>query len=1134
MKPKLRNHQRRMRRKVRVAAKRYHALIGADVRLSALVNCPVRQWLGGLCFLAASGGAAADGAGAAQSALTQRNVGHPIFASPHAKPIARNGAFVYVANTPADRVDVLDVATRALVGRIHVGIDPVSIAVRPDGGEVWVANHVSDTVSVIDAVPSSPTFQQVIATVQDIDPATFSTRFDEPVGIAFANNRKAYVALSTSNRIAIVDVATRAVTGHLPIRAQDPRAIAVQGNRLYVIPFESGNQTQLSGCFAANLDGDLCTFDLWEHVVSNNNVLSQGYDADVVKHPAVPDRDLFVFNTETDALEQVVSGIGTLLYGLAVDSNHRVFIAHTDARNDANGRAGTRKDGLAQLDNRPWLNRIARVDCSGACSAPSFFDLGPLPPLHPEPGTALATPFGIALSDDESTLVVSAASADKLFAVNTTTGAVSRRVDVGATPRGVALSSDQRGAPQEAWVLNAIGNTVSVVDFAARSAAVNATIALEDPTPADIKRGRLAFNDASASSSGTFSCASCHADAHTDQLLWVLETPACDLEGCTQTPPRLTMPVRGLRDTEPFHWDGVPGDPFGGNNAASVNTDAPPNCGADNSEACVRVQLDTSLGNTMCDVANCPVNDEDKAGLLDATEREAMARFLVSVPYPPAQTRGIDNGLSQKARRGFFESSFVNDAAERTTGAQTCAACHRDPFLASTNTPGSGMDAPTFRGAYDRWMILPQGRVNLIDLLRLVGFGDGFAERDLWILAGLTPNMWEMILEGSTGFSGSFARQATLNAETAQSPLTARLLDALERSAAEGAIRLQGEGAQITRGVARPLAVEFLNGKYRLQDGGAEPFAAAPPDRKDPAPDDLGGFDRATLLEAARAGNLVLTLTGRAGRHADAGNPQPALWPDGTIEAQTRNVAIPFLAADSTLRFKGRHLRDGASLFVNGRRVGGSLACAAGTLPECDGEMLVASLAELPQPGGVHFLQVQNPEGLFSNDLMFFSEQTPLPPRPGNLIASGGAFTPGAAQFDKHWNTVELVTNSIREVGGEVRIDLKSASVLPWHAQISHAAMVVAGQQYTLCYDARAAGPRFITAYMDSNLDEWRNISGGQHRAHLTRTYRQFKHTFTVQETDLFARVAFDFAQSLLNVQLDNIGLYEGRRCGTP
>ena len=69
---------------------------------------------------------------------------------------------------------------------LEVGIDPVGIAVRPDGREVWVANHVSDSVSVIDSDPGSPTYLHVIATVQDFDTETKATRFDEPVGIAFA------------------------------------------------------------------------------------------------------------------------------------------------------------------------------------------------------------------------------------------------------------------------------------------------------------------------------------------------------------------------------------------------------------------------------------------------------------------------------------------------------------------------------------------------------------------------------------------------------------------------------------------------------------------------------------------------------------------------------------------------------------------------------------------------------------------------------------------------------------------------------------------------------------------------------------------------------------------------------------
>lgn len=1060
-------------------------------------------------------GAAAAGEGANEAGSVDDGIGHPTFASPHVRPIAIAGSHVYVANTPADTVDVIDTGTQSVTARIHVGVDPVSVAPRPDGSEIWVANHVSDTVSVIDTDPVSNTFQQVVATVQDIDPDALKTRFDEPVGIAFANDSKAYVALSTANRIAVIDVASRTVTGRLPIAAQDPRAMAVRGDRLYVLAFESNNQSQLSGCLPWNLGEETCTFDVLEHVVRNNNVLSRGYDADIVRNPRVPDRDLFVFDTGTDELVEVVTGVGTLLYGLAVDARHRVFVAQTDARNVENGRAGTRKDGLAEMQNRAFLNQITRIDCAGGCGTPVRYDFEPLPPQHPECGMALATPFGIRVSDDNATLAVTAAASNKLFTVDAGTGAVSGRVSVGITPRGIALVSGNGGAPKEAWVLNAVGNTVTRVDLAAAEPAVTATVTLEDPTHPDVKRGRIAFNDANASSTGTFACESCHPDSNTDQLLWVLDTPLCDREGCTQIPPRLTMPLRGLRDTAPYHWDGIPGDPFGGINTAALESGSDPNCAAVDPESCARHLLDGTLGSLMCDQAACPVNDEDKAGLLDAADREALARFLLSVPFPPAPERPFDNVLTPAARYGFFESSYVRDAAGRTTGAQTCGDCHKAPLLTSTNTPGSGMDAPTFRGAHDRWVLLPQGRVNVIDLLNIAGIDDSFPERDLWILIGLSEDIWEMAVQASTGFSGSFARQTTLNADTAALPLTAKLLDSLEQSAREGAIRLQGEGVRIEAGASTSLAVEFAGGRYRARDRGAS-------------------FTRAALVEAAAAGNLVLTLTGRAGANVDYDHPQPAVWAAGPMHAQTRNVAMPFLSAETTLRFKGRHVRAGASLFVDGRLVDGEVACEHGALPDCEDEILIASLGGLPEPGGLHFLQAQNPEGLFSNDMMFFSEQSPIPPRPGNLIAGGGSFPPGEDPFDNRWNTVEIVTNSIEETGGAVRVDLNSASFLPWHAQISRAVMVTAGQEYTLCYDARAEGPRFITAYLDSNLDEWRNISGGQHRANLTTAWRQFSHTFTVAETDLFARVALDFAQSGIDVQIDNVGVYEGRVCGTP
>ena len=1071
-------------------------------------------------------------AGPVVAANVPDNVGRPTFSSPHAKPIVVHRGFVYAVNTPADTVDVIDARTAAVVNRINVGVDPVGLAVRPDGKEIWVTNHVSDSVSVIDADRTSDFYGQVIATINDFDPATLATRFDEPVGVAFASNAKAYVALSTSNRIAVIDVASRTVTRHLPIMAQDPRAIAVRGNRLYVIAFESNNQSQLSGCLEESIDGDVCTFDAVEHVFSNNNVLSTNYDADIVKNPELPDRDLFIFDTRSDRQVRVVNGVGTLLYGLAVDSAGSVYVAQTDARNTANGRAGTQGHGLAEMDNRAFLNQITQVDCPNACRRPEYHDLEPLPPAHPAAGMALATPFGIQVSDDDATLVVTAAGSDKLFTFDIASGQILGRAEVGAVPRGVALASNAAGALRFAWVLNAVGNTVSRVDLTDLSnPVVTATIMLDDPTHPEVKAGRIAFNDADASTTGTFSCESCHPDAHTDQLIWVLQTPPCvGTAGCMdQVPPRLTMPVRGARDTQPYHWDGIPGDPYGGINTASINADVAANCSVENPAACTRHLVDGSLATTMClldsNDACSHRNDEDKAGLLDAAARDALAKFILSAPYPPAPERPYDNALTANARRGHFDFNFVQDSSEPTTGTQTCGACHRMPFLVSTNTPGTGMDAPTWRGAYDRWMITPQARINVIDLMQLVNMNTSFPERDMWILAGASGEIWDMVLQTSTGFPGGFSRQVTLNAETARLPETLKLLRALEAAAKSGSVVLQGEGARVVNGKARPLAVEFDWPRYRNRSG-------------------AGAYSRIRLIKDAEAGSLVVTLTARLGPNVTFDDPQPGLWPVGPIEAQTRDVEIPFLADDLTLRINARHVQSDALVLVDGSAVPGTVACESGEMPKCENEVLIVALETTPTHGGLHFLQLQNAGGLISNDMMFFSEQAPLRRRSGNLIASGGTFTVNGHRFSnylsehrrtlRHWNFVEIATNDIRVRNNMLYIDMDNASDDPWHAQVSHSVAVVGGQEYTLCYRARSTGARQMTAYTDTNTPNWRNTSGRQFRVDLTSSFQNFQHTFTIAETDIYGRVAFDFAQSALDVYIDNVGLYEGDSCGNP
>lgn len=883
-----------------------------------------------------------------ESLLAQK-VGHPSFLSPHAKPIVAQGQYVFVANTPADTVDVISKSTKKVVERIRVGIDPVSLALRPDGKELWVSNHVSDSVSVIDLVATNPTYLQIIATIQDLDRRKKATQFDEPVAIAFANNSKAYVALSSENKIAVVNVETRKVTKRLNIRSQDPRDIVVRGDRLYVIPFESNNKTQLSGGNGNNIDGDLVTFDAWQHSIVVNNVLSIGHVVDIVKHPKVPDRDLYVFDTKTDKLVKTVDTLGTLLYGLTVDSQGNVFVAQTDARNDVNGRSGTKKHTLKELQNRAFLNQVTKVSTKGSTkdsdvSQAEFFNLEPLPPQQPNRKDALATPFAIQVSSDDSTLYVTAAGSNKFFTMDAESGKILGRTDVDVAPRGIAL--DESEERTNAWVLNAIENTVSLVDVTdVTKPEVTATIKLNDPTNETFKRGRIAFNDAMASSTGTFSCASCHPDGHTDQLLWVLKTPV--VTGGNQIMPRSTMPIRGLRDTAPFHWDGIPGDPYGGNNSANIYTSVEPNAERDKPESTTRHLIDGGLSSTMLMEGDESKNDEGKSGYLTAQERDDMAKFMLHVTYPPAQRRAYDNVLTDRAKRGFELFHVIGDVGG-TPGSNLCGNCHRMPFLVSTNTPGTGMDAPTWRGAYDRFLILPQGRLNIMEFPFYANVAEqGIPERNVWQFSwggrrAFDP-VWDMVLEGSTGYSGSLGRQWTLNQETAEDEDLMDLWNAVEVSAKEQAVRLHADIVLVAEDKGKSLELQF-DGKHYVGEGES--------------------FTRQQMVRMAKSGKLVGTWTARHGSKDNINHPQPGLWTLAPIEKQSGRQVFPIVYDEKlTMKLNGRHIDEDSHIVVDGRKVGGKIEFGKS-------DRIDVTLNSLPDPG-MHFLQIQNAEGLFSNDFIF-------------------------------------------------------------------------------------------------------------------------------------------------------------------
>ena len=938
-----------------------------------------------LVGLALLGGLAAPAAWAGRPRIHE-DIGFQLFESPQVNPIALSpdGTRLYVAITTANIVEVYDASTRRRLAVVQVGIDPCSLAVRPDGRELWVANHVSDSVSVIDTAPGSASQYTVVETIDQVTTGGV-TSFDEPVGIAFAGNAKAYVALSSRNRIAVVDATSYAVTGTLPITAQDPRAIAVRDGRLYVVAFESGNQSELSACAAA--DGTpQCTFGASQLLNAGANPNLPGIPKNVVVDPDVPDRDLFVFDTATDTLVGApVTHVGTLLYGIAVDGGGRVFVSNTDARNNDQDGDGLAAQpplglglGLADLHDRLFRNRVTRIDCGGAgCGAPQRVDLEPGPD-QPVP-TPLATPYGIQTSADGSLLVLTAAGSDRVATLDAASLAVLHTLDVGPNPRGVAFAST--GAIGTAYVLNTLGDTVSVVQVGSGGTlSVLATIDLGmgfDRTPEPVRRGRIAFNSARASTTGTFGCASCHPDANVDQLLWVIGA-RCTQSGCDQEEQRATMPVRGLRGTLPLHWDGTLGDPFGGRNGeVGVNGTAPPNCSLANGEQeCFRQLVNAALAGVMCDPASCPVGASGLAGGFTSAERDDLATYLQNVAYPPARSRPSSDAITSLARDGFsdfFMDQGGNGGSTANTCADTTGGCHALPLGTSTNSVAvGGFEAPTMRGMTDRFLQFSGGFFGPQEVLDSVASQTslgvipwnpavGMDELTVFSAAFVAFNpvynvfpgpMFEMFEEASTGQSGAIGRQVSLNSRTTSAPnlsATTARLDDLEAADGRGVVNLRGTGVR----AGAPITLSWQSGSY-VGDGGVS-------------------LTEAQLLAEAQIGTTAITLTSQLRENVGRDDfQQPLIATSATGSGPTGDPPLPVLPTNNPMTLSGVTVRADAVAFVDGQPVAATITCQGGTFAPvyCSSNAIRVTLATVP-PSGTHLLQLQNPKGALSNELPF-------------------------------------------------------------------------------------------------------------------------------------------------------------------
>ncbi len=190
------------------------------------------------------------------------------FESPPVKALALNAAAtrLLAVNAPAGSLTILDVTPGAspplrVVQEIPVGIDPVSVAIQPGDRFAWVANFISDNISVVDLQTG------VVIRVIDVG--------DEPVNVLFTpDGAYAYVvlqgphALSTPpfdqfSSLVTVETGTGQIVGTLALDMNTARAAVYhpQSARIIIAALHSGNNTTVVGEqivreFGPSADGD--------------------------------------------------------------------------------------------------------------------------------------------------------------------------------------------------------------------------------------------------------------------------------------------------------------------------------------------------------------------------------------------------------------------------------------------------------------------------------------------------------------------------------------------------------------------------------------------------------------------------------------------------------------------------------------------------------------------------------------------------------------------------------------------------------------------------------------------------------------------------------------------------------------
>ena len=411
-----------------------------------------------VAFAFLAGGATADGS----SFVT--------FETGQVRPLALSpdDLHLYAVNTPDDRLEIFDIDAQGNLthsGSVPVGLEPIAAAAHGDGVHVWVVNHLSDSVSIVDVSSSPP---RVVRTL---------LVGDEPRDIVFAGPGGNRAFITTAHRgqnsgLPLADFTTEgigradvwvfdvtnlgSVLGGSPLTkltlfGDTPRALAASpdGNTVYAAVFQSGNQTTAlseglvcdggstagscsvggftmpGGRPAPNVDcfgnpqaetGIIVKFNpahnAWEDRLGRNWNNAVRF--------SLLDEDVFVIDAAGSPPAEVgvpYTGVGTILFDMVTNPvTGKVYVSNTEARNEVRfeGPGTCPNNSRTNTTVRGHLHEARITVLDGASVLPRHLNKHlDTAASYPNPGPtekakSLATPLGMAVTPDGRTLYVAA------------------------------------------------------------------------------------------------------------------------------------------------------------------------------------------------------------------------------------------------------------------------------------------------------------------------------------------------------------------------------------------------------------------------------------------------------------------------------------------------------------------------------------------------------------------------------------------------------------------------------------------------------------------------------------------------------------------------------------------------------